>query len=512
MLTNEGRSEAESLGGVDALAAALAETLRAARVGQWTAPAVATLLDRFARRLGVGLAADGLPAVEDTGAFAAALAEVLAGDSRDVPPALIDQLAALSDRRGPQFVEDLLAAIDRVVRHTKLALSDPRTVTLAREWSLRPNADPSHPTVGGRGAGTPPCETSERFSWLFAAHVEVPAEDVTADDWARAARVARSAPQVIALTGPRLLRWAGSKLGGTALGERIVDEIIAARACSALQMEQLRDLHRVLTAAGIPYVVLKGAAVREFAYPDPLLRSAEDIDLGVSKSAARATEEALVAAGFELAEWDPIARAYRRANMVRRRLVERDHYELGAIVRRVVVAGLDDPVDRTLRRSTRETGATWHVLADGRLACYVILDVHHGITGRITTAPILDTRVDRAGLPLPSIAWCLFHAVSKIYWEGIKTYRTGLHQYADLLALLRVSTDPDVEALLALVEAHDLTIGAYYVLRRLESAFHWPASATVTRFLAAHTDADEGRSPLRMNDYGDMWPKLWGYR
>jgi hypothetical protein len=502
---------------VEEVAAASAAVLVDPEVPRWSGRDVLVLADHLARHLAGGESGASAPRWDT--AFTDALAEAVCGDAGDVPPALIEQLVELNARCGTQFVEQLLDAIDRLVYaggSLSLHAAASTVLTVERPEEAGPTAtgratSPMRPR-GAEEAAPEPCQTLDRFSWLFARHVVPPACRVTSDEFEAASRVARSAPQAIALTGPRLLRWAGPELATGPVAQRIRDKVVAARALVALQSEQLRELHTVLTAAGIPYVILKGAAVRELAYPDPLVRSAADIDIGVAPDATRTAEAVAVAAGFHLAEWDPEAKAYRRANLLRRRLAEHHHYELGLMVRPVVVSGFDPESDTVLRRVARTKTGPWHLLGDDRLACYVILDIHHGITGRITTAPILETRVEHRGLPVPSVPWCLFHAVSKIYWEGIKTYRHGLHQYADLLGLLDVGTEADVEAFLALVEAHELTVGAYYVLRRLESAFHWPIGPVLEKFVSAHAVADEGRSPVQVNDYGDMWPKLWGYR
>ncbi|HEU5320879.1 MAG TPA: hypothetical protein VFX28_08750, partial [Methylomirabilota bacterium] len=186
--------------------------------------------------------------------------------------------------------------------------------------------------------------------------------------------------------------------------------------------------------------------------------------------------------------------------------------ELGMLVRRVAVSGLDPATTATVRRIARDPSGTWHLLPDGRLACYVSLDVHRGLTGRITTEAMLRSRRACHGVFVPSVAWCLLHAVAKLYWEGINAYRKGLHQYVDLLSLLAVATAADLDDFLGLLDAHELAVAAYYVLRRLDSAFAWPLPPSLAGRLRAQAVVDADRDPAEVNDYGDMWPKLWGYR
>lgn len=61
------------------------------------------------------------------------------------------------------------------------------------------------------------------------------------------------------------------------------------------------EVHKILTEAGIPYVILKGMASAAF-YPEPSLRTMGDVDLLVEKELLCKVDEVLSANGFQAVE------------------------------------------------------------------------------------------------------------------------------------------------------------------------------------------------------------------
>jgi hypothetical protein len=158
----------------------------------------------------------------------------------------------------------------------------------------------------------------------------------------------------------------------------------------------------------------------------------------------------------------------------------------------------------------------WHLTDEGELACYLMVDIHHGINRRISVDPILESsRAIRYGerrLMVPAPEWSLFHLVFKIYWEGIRIYRSGLYKYADLLRILPTLDDASVTAFLDLVRSHKLEVPAYYVLRRVEASFGVAVPDEIARFVQRFHTAGPSDHTVPLSDLGDMWPKLWGRR
>ena len=82
-----------------------------------------------------------------------------------------------------------------------------------------------------------------------------------------------------------------SRLKQTALLQKVPEEIkavldksfhISALRSLMLQRELLQ-LHKILTSADIPYVVLKGAYLAFHAYPNPAMKPMRDLDILVSR-------------------------------------------------------------------------------------------------------------------------------------------------------------------------------------------------------------------------------------
>ena len=71
----------------------------------------------------------------------------------------------------------------------------------------------------------------------------------------------------------------------------------------------LRRLSHALAAAGIPFVVLKGAALAHLAYPEPALRPMGDIDLWTRPEFLDRTAEVLIAIGIPYSSRMEVRRA-----------------------------------------------------------------------------------------------------------------------------------------------------------------------------------------------------------
>ena len=66
------------------------------------------------------------------------------------------------------------------------------------------------------------------------------------------------------------------------------------------QKKALLELDRILAAAAIPYVIIKGAHIREVIYPNPAWRPSADIDLLVSPQDTFKAVQVLCAQGYTL--------------------------------------------------------------------------------------------------------------------------------------------------------------------------------------------------------------------
>jgi hypothetical protein len=119
--------------------------------------------------------------------------------------------------------------------------------------------------------------------------------DTSSDLWRAAERLVERAPLLTDLQSHKLELVAARKWReeGRSVPEALLEEERRARVAS-LATRPL--LERVFAAYGRPFVVLKGPAVAA-AYPDPVLRSYNDLDLLVED--AGGAWRALVLAGFE---------------------------------------------------------------------------------------------------------------------------------------------------------------------------------------------------------------------
>ena len=321
--------------------------------------------------------------------------------------------------------------------------------------------------------------------------------------------------QLLPVILPSLREWAGDAYQRCEQAQRLDDLAVAVRTLSVVQMRLCERFTRELENRRIPYALLKGAAARVAAYPAVTDRCGLDVDIGVPQHSIQRAEEVAVEQGFLPASLDDTKRRFFVVGDDERREVEEEHYELACLVRRQAVQGLTSDAEGAIRRSI-ELIKPWHVTPDGKVACYVTFDIHHGLSLDISVDELVDTSCRAtsgsytASVPRPS--WLIFHLIFKLYWEGVHAYRKGGYQYADLVRVVPKLDEAETRHLLALIVEFQLEAAAFFVLRRLPSMFGTHLSPALQDFLTVTAVPPVDRFPNDVNDLGDMWPKLWGYR
>jgi len=359
---------------------------------------------------------------------------------------------------------------------------------------------------------------ASRFAWLLSADATGPSTPGPRDrDVEEAAEVLQRCWHVLPVTLPRFLSWAGAARHHLPCVEALQARAAAVRTLTRVQMLLLGRVVAELERRHVPYVLLKSSALRWMAYDEPTDRGGIDVDLGVApKGYLPACVEVLSSLGFESAQWNDSESRFEPADRVQRARVEREHYELGFLVRRQRVLDLPPAIEASIRSQLHCKPNAWHLLPSGDLACYVLFDVHHGISREIGVDPIIASSVPvRAGsatFRVPRPSWAMFHLIFKLYWEGVHAYKTISYQYADVCRLVRRMDARELQHLFALLREWRLVAAGYFVLRRLESDFGVPSSSLLARFLDEASRPDPSLDPIVENDLGDMWPKIWGQR
>ncbi|HEX3479150.1 MAG TPA: nucleotidyltransferase family protein [Kofleriaceae bacterium] len=356
----------------------------------------------------------------------------------------------------------------------------------------------------------------ESFCWLLGPHVPgMPPSASTAQVEAIAAELLH-AWQVAPVVVPAFLRWIRPEHRD---GPRVA--LLRARARAAqvfaeLQRERILELVRAFEAAGISYALLKSAALRFQIYAQPEQRCGEDIDLLVARRDLGSARRVVEGLGYEPAQWNEARRRYERADPQLRQLVEAQHHELGFSIRRERVHSLPEQTRDAVFAQLALRPWLWHLTPAGELATDMMVDVHHGLALDISGDALLATR-RRAVLGgalawVPSPAWSMFYSIYKLYWEGVHHYREGVHHYADLTRLAPTLDAGDVDELWQLLAAYNLLAAAHFVLRRLAPEFGVTLGPAIHALIDAAGAPDTRTGALDQNDYGDVWPKLWGQR
>ena len=295
---------------------------------------------------------------------------------------------------------------------------------------------------------------------------------------------------------------------------RLRNARLAVTAFVRAQIVAVQPLIQAFEQHGLQYSLLKGGATAFLLYPEPHMRAAWDFDIGVEQHNLRKAEAIAHEVGYQAAQQDPKTNRFYRADPNLRAMVEATHYELGFLVRRLQVTNL--PLE-TLEAIRTEpwTWQYWFDIENGVPWCYASLDIHYALSLDIALDDLLahtcTLSVSGQTLRVPDDAWLAAHLVFKIYWEGVHNYRKGLYEYADLVRLIPRLEVGTFERLVNILGKHNLLAAGYYVFRRIP-LFGISLPEHIIRFIAETELPPVASNPIRLNDLGDMWPKLWGRR
>jgi hypothetical protein len=318
-------------------------------------------------------------------------------------------------------------------------------------------------------------------------------------EFERAAHLVLDLWHVMPALLPRLCAWAGDGYDDHPLAAELGWRASYSEVLSRALVAEADRVSGALAERGLRPVQLKGSAAARLLY-DEGCRCGLDIDLGLTTREFPAAEAVLQKLGYTAAG---------RRNCAALRRVQ--HYELGVYRRRIrVEAPVSEPGDRK---------PPIHVLRYdglGDLWLEIEVDLHWALAPEIPLDGILETVVADENAPehclYPGRSWLAFAAVYKLYTDATFGYRSGLHMYCDLARLIARMDAGEVAELLALVGAYNLAAPAGYVLRRLAGDLDQEIPEGVRAFVEDFERAVPGGSPMDKNDYGDMWPKLWGRR
>lgn len=359
-------------------------------------------------------------------------------------------------------------------------------------------------------------ERADRFAWFFGADDAVPSFPFSSQQLEPACALLLRNWNVLPVTAPKLFHWIGDEAPDNPDVQYVRDVTAAVRALARMQTLLVNRFATELAANDIPYVLMKGASAALALYPEPDLRSGLDADIGVPKQYIKAAEKIANAQGFVTAAFDAENRHAFLVDVQSKEQVEAEHYELACLNRRQIVKGLSKEDDAAIRRSI-PFPRPWHETEEGELACYVTLDVHHGICLDIEVDGMIETarKIKRHGYTamVPQPEWMMLHLIFKIYWEGVHRFNArGIYQYADLVRLVPEIKGNAASKLFDLLELYELEAGAHYVLRVVESQFGVKLTPELSAFVDQTSIPPFDRLPSEVNDQGDMWPRLWGFR
>lgn len=357
----------------------------------------------------------------------------------------------------------------------------------------------------------------ERFAWLLSPRGHVPEGRASLQDVEAACSFAtRSCWRVFPAIHPKLVAWGKRQRSHSAPLAELEAWNESIRIYAQVQSRHVLRIAREFSRRHIPYVLLKGSALKWFAYENPWERTGWDIDVAVPPRHLEAAQAVAMEQGFLPAEGFKDPPWFRPANPYMRAQVEANHHELGFLVRRIKLNGLPPQQEAHIRRQAELGRTGWELGKDGELTGYVTIDIHHGLSQEIPVEPVIESAVsvqaEGMQVRVPDPAWALLHLVFKLYWEGVHNYSKGGYQFADVCRLVPLLDDAATAKFESLLARWNLEAAAYFVLRRLEPEFGLKLSHAMHALLKAAATPKPDLEPTQQNDLGDMWPKLWGGR
>jgi hypothetical protein len=247
---------------------------------------------------------------------------------------------------------------------------------------------------------------------------------------------------------------------------------------AAVRTRILEDVSIAMAQAGVPFLVLKGAALAHLVYDDPRMRPMRDVDLLVRKADTGHALDVLMRCGFRRSGGDPPARHHHLPGMARTlegaTVTIELHHELLLPTPFVRSRDYDDLIHRsqpfewgamTFRTLGREA-MLWHVYAHA----FVILTVRPGAMRLVSVADLVHA----------TEAW-----IDQIDWTRFR------RDYARLLRALHV--------------IHDLVPWSPHVAEVLRAQTAPPSIA-----VRAYPIADLYWSVRLLP--GVLWPPEWWFR
>jgi hypothetical protein len=277
----------------------------------------------------------------------------------------------------------------------------------------------------------------------------------------------------------------------------------------ARSVEQFRELGRLLgllEEMEADHFVMKGAAIAALAYPDPLQRPMQDLDIMIRPQDARRVQKAMYAVGYRHGVFDPASgRFHHMFRRITRRGLEHKH----ALHSFTKVVRVPDPCPRDLAPSAwqrRQLKGAFN--EDGTLSIPVFVDFHVNLSPGMDLDDAWRGATSRTLLGQPvrvqSATAMLWFSAARLYREAFEHRTLKLQMLGDIDALVAVRGDEiDWSELLLMADRYGLRPPLYYVLGQAAQLCGTPVPPRLLEALAPSQ-----RDVPAENDWGDIVPQL----
>lgn len=270
-----------------------------------------------------------------------------------------------------------------------------------------------------------------------------------------------------------------------------------------------RELAAILDAferAGIDCFLTKGCALGPQYYPEPLLRSMQDLDLMIHPAQALVAQQAMLDLGYTLDLWNPSTNAFEKRTFKVTPASLEKYNELPAFAKCV---RMRSPLPRSRTPwSWRRKYIKSHIDERGILTIPVFVDVHVNLSGGMDLTDVwrgaqreqVLGRLTRVHSP----TGMLWFIAARLYHEAFQFNTLKLHMFGDAHAILqRRAADIDWVDLVTVAKKYGMSPALFFVLSQLKKL----AAADVPRPVLDFLKPDPRGFPSE-HDWGDVMPKL----
>ncbi|KRQ15348.1 nucleotidyltransferase family protein [Bradyrhizobium manausense] len=277
----------------------------------------------------------------------------------------------------------------------------------------------------------------------------------------------------------------------------------------ARSREQFRELGRLVNALKkieVDYFLLKGVALANTVYPDPLLRPMQDIDIMIQPRDAWRVQREAYRLGYKHGVFNP---RDGRFTPLFRKITWRSLREKHALHSLTKTTRVPSPVPaKLIPLAWQKRQIKSYSSDDGAVAIPIFVDFHVNLFPEMSLSDVWRGAGERTllgqSVKVQSPTGMLWFSAARLYQEAFQHGTLKLQMFGDVDGLLTTCKEKlNWAELLAIAKKYHIAPSLYYVLSQAQRL----GSGSVPDAVLTLLKPDQQRQPDQ-GDWGDVVPKL----